>query len=447
MKLRIWIGLRNTVVGVLLGVSSLPLYAQEWVYTVRPGDTLWDLIDKYSVNLIYVPQLQALNKIENPKRIRPGSTLRIPVKWLKSQPVSVTVVSVVGHVMAERSNNPEPTTLRAGDTLAAGDSVTTGSGSNAVFQFADDSQLILRQDSELVFDTLSQYGDTGMVDTRARLQRGRAEAAVGKLIGGGSRYEIHTPAAISAVRGTGYRIGADSEQPVTRTEVLEGNVDVAGGGESQRVPQGFGTVVEKGKPPEPPRELLVAPDLSAMPTLVERVPLKFEWPQLDGAIGYRFQLADREDFAILMDDRQTEQARVHGVAVAADGEYILRIRGFDDAAVEGRDAAHRFTLNARPEPPFPMQPEPDKALRHDRPEFKWSMPLGAVAYRFEMAQNDQFDSLLLDQEITDSPKIRHHAQVAAETSARPHPPASAPSAPCRRHLAVRAPGSAAVAYT
>jgi len=381
---------------VALAFISMQTYASEWMYTVRPGDTLWHVARKYFVNFVYVPRLQALNNIEDPHRLVPGSTLRIPAAWLKSQPVPVRVVEVVGEATA--SSAGKTSVLKSGDLLQAGAEVTTADGANVVFEFADGSKLILRQDSLLRFDTLSAFSDTGMVDTRARLQRGRVDARVAPLKGAASRYEIHTPAAISAVRGTDYRVSADRDQPVTRAEVLAGNVGVEGGGQSQLVPEGFGTVAEQGKPPQAPRELLNTPDLSTLPTLVERIPLNLEWIPLAGALSYRFQLAAGDDF-VLLDDRQAVQAQVRDVRVGDDGEYVVSVRGIDDVALEGLDATHRFTLNARPEAPFAMQPRARAKVRDPLPQFQWSTPQGAVAYRFQLTMDDEFDAPLVDSEL------------------------------------------------
>jgi len=382
---------------------TLPVQAEEWVYTVRPGDTLWDIIDKYSVNLAYVPSLQSLNNIQDPKKIRPGTTLRIPVKWLKKQPAAVGIVSIVGPVTVTRHGSDESLPLQSDDALVAGDVVTTGENGNAVFRFADGSELILRQNSRIEFDTLSQYGDTGMVDTRARLQKGSADVKATRRTGGGSRYEIHTPAASTAVRGTEYRIRIDENLPVTRTEVLEGKVDVAGGGETVAVAAGFGNVVMEGNKPEQARQLLTAPDLSALPGVVERVPMKLAWQDLEGAVGYRVQISARDDFSVLMDDRITEQAKASGMTIAANGNYFIRVRGLDDKGLEGQDASQPFSLNAYPQPPLMMTPNREQVLRHDRPEFTWTKPQYAEAYHFELATDDQFESLITREVLTTKP--------------------------------------------
>ena len=146
-------------------------YATEWTYTVRPGDTIWDVVDKYAVNLYYVDKLQRLNGIDDPKRLPIASTLRIPVKWLKREPVSVSVLSISGSVMTQRRDTDAVVTVQAGDVLRSGDTLITGQSGNALLEFADGSSMNVRRASTITFDTLTQFGDTGMVDTRARLQR------------------------------------------------------------------------------------------------------------------------------------------------------------------------------------------------------------------------------------------------------------------------------------
>ena len=59
---------------------------EDWVYTTRPGDTLWDISKTYLVGVEYWPKVQKYNAIKNPKLLPPGSRLLIPVSWLKQQP-------------------------------------------------------------------------------------------------------------------------------------------------------------------------------------------------------------------------------------------------------------------------------------------------------------------------------------------------------------------------
>ena len=394
--------LHKTLIALLILVQPNFAIAQDWHYTVRPGDTLWDIIDKYSVNLVFVPQLQSLNKIQNPKVIQPGTILTIPVRWLKKQPAEVIAKSVSGDVRTKKPGEIDLIPVIAGTSFSAGDMVLTESDGNVLLEFADQSTLVLRADSELIFDTLSQYSDTGMVDTRARLKRGRADARIKKLIGGGSRYEIQTPAATTTVRGTGYRISVDNSNEDTRAEVLEGLVAVDASGKSIPVQNGYGTVAKPGEPAIEPRELLPAPDLSKIPDLIEQMPLALKWGDLKGASSYRFQLSTREDFSILLEDMEINKSRVTGLEIAKDGDYYLRVRGRDDLELEGIDQVRKFTLNARPFAPLPMTPGLEQVIRHNKPEFKWAKPADSAIGRFQLSKNIAFSKTLIDQSFSNT---------------------------------------------
>ncbi|PZQ20029.1 MAG: hypothetical protein DI562_22475, partial [Stenotrophomonas acidaminiphila] len=61
---------------VLLWLASWSAQAQEWVYRVRPGDTLWDVTGTYLKPSIPWQRLQEHNGIANPYQLPPGSSLR-----------------------------------------------------------------------------------------------------------------------------------------------------------------------------------------------------------------------------------------------------------------------------------------------------------------------------------------------------------------------------------
>ena len=55
--------------------------ADEWIYTVKPGDNLWNLSERHLTGVQYVQRLQQMNRIKDPYVIPPGKKLRIPVAW------------------------------------------------------------------------------------------------------------------------------------------------------------------------------------------------------------------------------------------------------------------------------------------------------------------------------------------------------------------------------
>ena len=84
-----------------------------------------------------------------------------------------------------------------------------------------------------------------MVDTRVRLERGRANARVTPRRG---RFRIWTPAAATVVRGTEFRAEFD-EASVARAEITSGVVALTTDGAAVTVKEGFGlSCARAGRP-------------------------------------------------------------------------------------------------------------------------------------------------------------------------------------------------------
>ena len=54
--------------------------AADWEYSVRPGDTLIGLANRYLIDPEKWVDLQQLNAVKNPRKLQPNSILRIPVE-------------------------------------------------------------------------------------------------------------------------------------------------------------------------------------------------------------------------------------------------------------------------------------------------------------------------------------------------------------------------------
>lgn len=314
-----------------------PVVAAEdyWEYTFRPGDSLWKIAEKYTTSINNWGELLRINSIEDAedRTLLPGTRISIPVSMLKLQPAPALVVAVNGAPYVVRADG-EQAKLTVGIELYNGDRVVTGDRQSLRMQFADKSELQVLPNSEVVLDKLSQFEQTGMVDTRIRLNSGRVNTWVEKQKPG-NRYEIKTPAAITAVRGTNFRLSSDDSQ-ISRTEVTEGFVAVSAGDSEKDIEDGFGIVAEQDKPLPDPIKLLPPPRISDNLS-VDKSKLQVSWMNLAGAESYRYQLATDEKFDQVTIYGSTRENEIR-LDELLPGQYFLRVRGVDQYKLEGMDS-------------------------------------------------------------------------------------------------------------
>jgi len=368
--------------------------AEDWLYTVKPGDNLWDLAAEFTKRVTYWRRLQWLNKVSRPRHIPPGTQLRFPVEWLKVHQTTVRVISVVGtvEVVAATGGVRVP---KAGEALHAGDALRTGGDGVVVLEFVDGARVRLLHEGHLVLDRLNAYGDREIPDTRIRVTEGEVETSVPRRKGSSKHYEIRTPAATTGVRGTRFRVGMDTARELSRSEVTDGRVEVSAAGRREVVPQGFGTVVKKGEPPAPPRPLLPAPDLSGLPQVLDRLPLQFQWPPVPGAVRYRVQVAPEQNLDRLLYDQMRRRPQL-SLPELPDGDYRMRVRAIDSLTLEGLNGDHRFTVAAHPLPPILIGPSLGAVVRTRTPTFEWSGVEGAAAYHLQLAGDEHFARPVFD---------------------------------------------------
>lgn len=380
---------------LLLFAGGAQAEENEWPLLIKPGDTLIGLGNTYLQRANDWPKLRKYNQIPDPKRLKPGSYIRIPVELLRRESVLAKVLRARGDARVRHADGSGDTPLAVGDTLREGDEIVTGSESNLTLSFVDNSRLLVLEHSIVVMDTLRTYGKSSVVDTRLRLQKGQVDTQVTPLTNPAARYQITTPALVLGVRGTSFRVVADEASGISRGEVLEGLVAANRENLAIDIPAGFGTLAAAGETPAPAHKLITAPDLSTASTLLQRVPLRFNWEPLEGATHYHAQVFADDTF---------EQLLLGGIflqpgakwADLPDGKYVLRVRSADSSGLEGLNATHVFTLKARPEPPFLSTPAQADKVYGDTVAFTWSKASQAASYRFQLSAQEDFQQLLAD---------------------------------------------------
>ena len=421
------------------GNAAAPAFV-EW--RVLPGDTLIGIGRRLLVDPRQWPQVARENRVRNVDRIAPGTVLRIPQALVRSEAVPAQVLAVRGAVAAGDGG----AAVQAGTALAEGAKLSAGADGNAVVRLVDGSVLRLRSGSELTLRESRRYPGFDQVRSSVRLEKGRVEVQSPRSPGGQPGFEVHTPQGVLGVRGTEFRVAADAAAQRSLGEVLEGAVAAEAARGTQLVKAGFGVVVNTDGSVPPPVPLLPAPDISALPVLQQRVLVRFDWPALAGASGYRAQVASDGEFATVVTDVELAALplRVPGLP---DGRYVLRLRARDAQGLEGRHADHAFTLKARPEAPLPGSPVPG-ARPVGRVEFRWAVNPEATLYWLQVARDAAFEQLVVNRRdltgntlvLSDLPPGNYHWRVTSLRTAddagpfgdalqfelRPTPPAAPP---------------------
>ena len=412
--------LSGLLIAALLALGSSPLVAAPsgnpdkspvWRYTVKPGDTLITIAQRYLARPDEWSKIQESNRIADPYRILPGTALRIPAGMLRQAPGTALLEKISGQVHWHNGDGKWQT-ASDGLKLSAGAALKTMNDSSAVLTLADGSRIVIVPASTLVLDVLSVYAGGLMADTRLYLPEGQTDIAVTPPQGSRQQnLRVRTPSAQAVVRGTHFRVEADAA--LSREETLSGLVDVAAAGRNFDVPVGKGTVVKDGQPPMRPVALLPAADVSRLPVRFEHLPMRFDLPQLTGAVEWQGLVATDRQLLSIVSSKRTRSAYLT-FADLPNGDYVLALRAVDANGLRGRDALHSFTVFARPFPPGLNTPGDGAVVRTPKPTFVWGNVVDATRYRFQVATDAQFTAPIHD-------AVENSDKASLETDLPPGP--------------------------
>ena len=315
-----------------------PAKAEDTIsYKVVRGDTLIGLAEKYILRTGDYRIVQKRNRIADPQMIPVGTTLKLPRALLKFQPSTARLSSVKGQVTMIDGSTAKAAS--SGQSLVEGQAVKTSGGSFASLLLEDGSRISVPSNTDLKIIRLRRYILESALDYDFQVDRGSARSKVAPLKSANDRYQVRTPRAVSAVRGTDFQTRFDEDTNRDFAEVDEGAlaVGVKSGGELS-VPAGNG--------------LAVNADGSAI-TEALLPPLTIEGAgKLQNEISVRFALTDEKP-AIRVNiakdagfEEQIADQIVSGETAdfgnLDDGNYFFRVRAISANGLEGLPATYAF---------------------------------------------------------------------------------------------------------
>jgi hypothetical protein len=383
-------------------------------HIVKEGDTLEGLARDYLAAPRQWQQLQARNKVADPRRLQPGSVIWIPVRLQPSE--SATVQFVQGAVTAQARAGDAPAPVSPGGKLEEGTALQVGPESFVAVKLADGTVVRVQAQSELQLRQLRRRGRAGSVQSVLEMHKGGVESTVPPSTEPLRRFEIRTPLAVTSVRGTHFSVAmADSGQ--TTASVLNGSVAVQSRRDTDSHPAasltaptallapGQGLAVATDGTVGAARPLLPPPDTSGMPAMLgDASLLAIDLPTTPGAARYLAQVAQDEALTQVLRHGSFADGRLRWKTLE-DGRYYLAVRAVDEAGIAGLPAVQPFTIKTRPVAPLHQSPAPGAVVPSGAAVLRCTEVPGVRWYRVQVAADAKFTAPLRDEQRLDECRL------------------------------------------
>jgi hypothetical protein len=364
---------------------------------VTRNENLIGLCKKYLEQPEKWQKIAQINRLANPHRLSPGQKIVIPVDMLKGMPLNGVVTVLKGNVSIKMPNSSQWNQLHPNDVVIVGSSLKTGDESIVEILFEDGTLFQMRENSAVTVKTSSKgalhllrviYLESGKIVSRVKAATGRD-----------SRYEIKTPSAIAAARGTEYRVAVDRQQ-TTRAEMLQSRIDLSSMGTTVQLNEGEGSVANLNEPPSPPRKLLPPPAPVNLIPFYEENSFGVRFAKVDTSANYRVVLArDREgkDFVKVAYIRPEDTFEV---AQVNEGTYFLITSSIDAVGLEGPLSEPKeitvHKVRKKPAPPAIASPHNTAELQRMQITITWQPVEKATHYHVQIAEDSAFTKLVVD---------------------------------------------------
>ncbi len=311
------------------------------------------------------------------------------LSWSDRQPEPARAGSVTGNVSHISGATGRKLPLTENTLIRVGDEVLSGSGS-ATIRLADGSELRLSPDSRLMFNRLTRHSNSNAADTRLRLQKGALHTRVKPVTEDGGRFEIETPSAVAAVRGTVFAMQTDNNG--SSVQVTEGVVDFGKPGKTRKIPAGYGaTLSTDSNDGLSIRKLPPAPTISPMPEVVTSLPAEMNW-QYQWPTRYRLDIFEQGTGNWLR-TRQVS-GKDHELTGLDNGRYEIQLAALNARGIAGMPDTATLEVKVQARKPGLVAPADGDSVNHDKPEFRWQLNGSNEVARVEIAETTSFNELV-----------------------------------------------------
>lgn len=302
---------------------------------VQEGETLRSIARRELGKTGLSAMLASFNALQESDAIIPGQVIQIPL-FAPVERQFATVIFVKGNV----TKNDEP--VARDDKVYLGEPIKTGQDGFTSLQFASGSVINLNPLSHVELQRLNCLETDPSCLIVLDSAQGQVSSDVQRRDGQPTEFEIRTPYASAAVRGTFFEMNAQSDKIVIG--VTEGEVLMQSGTTDLPLEQGFGAVASENSPPTGPIALLPAPVYRYIPTRAAKGD-NVTWWALSDVSQYQINVSSDENGQQVVANYSEQQGQLTIDDLDA-GEYFLNVRGIDSNELKGFKSPTRITIAA-----------------------------------------------------------------------------------------------------
>lgn len=364
---KLFLGLISLFLLINYTVAQTTIEGDDLIYVVQPGDTLYNISEKFLEDPKYWPNLANDARVQIPQHMQPGQTIRLPLELLRHELKDIRVAFGRGEAFVVQPNGVSRPLTR-GMVLREGQTVKTGADGFVSLLLPDESRLFLSANSSLKIQYFRHVTDVDRDLTEFVLEEGYVETKI-QTQRDNSRFRVSTPLSVTGVRGTVFGVSYDRHTNTQTNDVMQGRVAidhsvqerqgwgtraVSASADGVMLNGGQGAIFEDDMTRPQVTELMAAPDLSGWSDYVHE---KF-W-----VFGSLDAPADQEYLVSVYPANKPYEVlfQARGVLgeigpIEGDGVYEIQVRALGANGIPGMPATHQVTLKSQPLAPLLQSP-------------------------------------------------------------------------------------------
>lgn len=307
----------------------------DFLYHVVAGDTLSDIAERYTSGSNNWRLLQQKNQVDDTLALPIGKLLKIPFAMIPVSDDKATIQHVKGNATINGN------LAHANEPIHAGDTIITSDNGFLTVQLSDHSTISIPPNSTVLVQQLNRFTKAPLTDSILKLEAGSVESRVAPDARGVGRFEVHTPTAVTGVRGTTLRVHHQTNTDHSITEVVSGQAHLHTRNNTQHT-----LGIQHAAVTNPTGQVVATTRLLPAPLLEQADPDRTRSPLIihpvTGAQQYLVQVSlDREGANIV--SREWIDVSPYPLRSYANGPHYVWVRAVDEYGVMGDDAQLHYT--------------------------------------------------------------------------------------------------------